>query len=263
MKKAASIVLLATMIFTVFVLALPVAGIAGMDPVPTDITDQVKWSTVYEVYSMKLPVVRLDAVFVHAQDYDMALAKAAPGSGNRTVTFTDWSFPFFFDDPFNLGDGVFHYDNVKWQNPANKEDVNDHGTLTYEIEVSEAGRYEFVVLGCAQITEANLDNDAKDRGFCYSIDGGPMYQMNISDTLGVFREYSYIYSSTDLKEREIKTTNGVNSFYYQPVYYYNMFADLTAGKHKFEFHALAYSGETFTPANSSGSTLWDSIIRRQ
>ena len=136
---------------------------------------------------MKLPVVRLDAVFVHAQDYDMALAKAAPGNGNRTVTFTDWNLPYFFDDPFNLGEGVFYYDNVKWQNPANKEDVNDHGTLTYDIEVKEAGTYEFVVLGCAQITEANLDVDAKDRGFCYSIDGGPMYQVNISDTLGVFR----------------------------------------------------------------------------
>jgi hypothetical protein len=73
MKKAASIVLLATMIITVFVLTIPVTGIAGMNPVPTDITDQIKWSTVYEVYSMKLPVVRLDAVFVHAQDYDMAL----------------------------------------------------------------------------------------------------------------------------------------------------------------------------------------------
>ena len=107
MKKAASIVLLATMIITVFVLTIPVTGIAGMNPVPTDITDQIKWSTVYEVYSMKLPVVRLDAVFVHAQDYDMALAKAAPGNGNRTVTFTDWNLPYFFDDPFNLGEGVF------------------------------------------------------------------------------------------------------------------------------------------------------------
>ncbi len=252
MKKAISIAILAAMIISLFVLALPVAGIAGMDPVPIDITDQIKWSTVYDVYSLKLPVVRLDAVFVHAKDYNPALSvQKAPGSGQRTVTFTDWNFPYFFNDPFNLGDGVFYYDNVQWQNPLDSSDVNDHGTLVYEIEVSEAGRYELVVLGCAQITDANVDKDEKDRGFCYSIDGGPMYQVNISDTLGVFREYKYEYSSTELKESEIKTTNGVNSYYYQPVYYYNMFADLTAGKHTFEFHALAYSGETFTPANSS------------
>jgi hypothetical protein len=252
MKKAISIALFASMIISLYALALPVAGIAGMDPIPVDITDQIKWSTVCDVYSMKLPVVRLDAVFVHAQDYDPALSvQKAPGSGNRTVIFKDWTYPYFFDDPFNLGDGVFYYNNVQWQNPVNKEDVNDHGMLVYEIEVSEAGRYEFVVLGCAQITDANLDNDAKDRGFCYSVDGGPMYQVNISDTLGVFREYKYEYLTTELKESEIKTTNGVNSYYYQPVYYYNMFADLTAGKHTFEFHALAYSGESFTPANSS------------
>ena len=43
--KSRSIVLLATMIITVFV-HHPRDGIAGMNPVPTDIADQIKWSTV-------------------------------------------------------------------------------------------------------------------------------------------------------------------------------------------------------------------------
>lgn len=243
MKKIFSVILLAIMICSAVVVAVS----ATSATLPIDITDQMKCSTVYEVYSQMLPVVRLDATFVSAADYDAALVGKAPSGGARTVTFTDWTFPYFFDDPFNLDDGVFYYDSTKWANVA---DPDDRAKLTYQIEVETAGKYEFVVLGCAQITDANLNLDDKDRGFCYSIDGGQMYQVNISDTRGIFKNYSYTYSSTELLAGEKPTTNGVNSDFFQPAYYYNIFADLTAGKHTFEFTHLVFSGDAMSAGNT-------------
>ena len=211
---------------------------------PTDITADIKWVTAYDMYAGKLPVVRADAVFMPAYDYDPALIASAPGSGLRMITFTDWEaagMENYFDDYFNLGDGFFGYDAV-WANSGS--DPYDHGRLSYKFTVEEAGTYELVIVGCGQIKAENVDNDAKDRGFVYQIDGGEMFQVNISDTAGTFRDYTYDYDKAALEAGTITTTNGVNSQLYQMVYYYGMQMYLEPGEHTLDYYHLFYSGET-------------------
>ena len=211
------------------------------DELPRDITDEIKWITAYDMYMEKLPIVRDDSVFIYPTDYDAA---TVPGSGIREITFTDWEeadMEEYFDDYFSLGDGYFVYDAV-W---AKSVDVPyDHGLMTYTFEVAEAGTYELVFVGAAQIKEEDVNNDAKDRGFAFSVDGGERRQINISDTSGTFREYAYEYGGADLEDTKIQTANGVNSYYYQMTYYYGIQVELTAGEHTLEFYHLFYSGET-------------------
>ena len=217
---------------------------------PTDITADIKWVTAYDMYANKLPVVRADAVFINAYDYDTSLIAKAPGSKTRMITFTDWAtngMENYFDDYFNLGDGYFGYDAV-WANCSTDVDANaeyDHGRLSYKFTVEEAGTYELVIVGCGEIKPENVDNDAKDRGFTYQIDGGDLFQVNISDTLGVFQGgYLYDYGKAELEATQITTANGVNSHYYQMTYYYGMQMYLEAGEHTLDYYHLFYSGET-------------------
>ncbi len=249
MKKVLSALVLAAMLISTIVLAASATGTATL---PIDITDQAKCSTVYEIYSQKLPVVRLDAVFVGANEYDVALAGKAPGKNNgtnRMVTITDWNLPYFFNDPFNWGDGVFNYDTSLWANVVDAANPDDRAPLTYYFDIKDAGKYEFVVVGCAEITETECNDDTKDRGFTYSIDDGQKYQVNISDTKGAFRSathgtYSFTYTMAEAAA-DIVTTNGVNSDKaYQVAYYYNLTADLSAGKHTFVLSDLYFSGDT-------------------
>ncbi|MBQ4141059.1 MAG: hypothetical protein IJD70_06950 [Clostridia bacterium] len=211
----------------------------------TDITNDIKYVTAYEMYANKMAIVRADAVFMGAYDYDTTLVAKAPGYGTRWVTFTDWAangMESYFDDYFNLGDGYFGYDAV-WAESGS--DPYDHGRLSYKFTVEEAGMYELVIVGCAQIKPENVDNDAKDRGFAFQIDGGEIQQVNISDTLGTFQNptYMYTYSKAELDSTLITTANGVNSYYYQPTYYYGIQVNLTAGEHIFDYYHLFYSGE--------------------
>lgn len=210
---------------------------------PIDITNDIKWVTAYEMYENKLPVVRADAVFVPATEYDLGLVAKAPGSGTRTVTFTDWAekgMENYFDDYFNLGDGYFFYDSV-WANSGS--DPYDHGRLSYTFEVAESGTYEIVIVGAGQIKADAVDNDEKDRGFVIQVDGGELQQVNISDTAGAFRDYSYSYGKADLEAGLITTTNGVNSQHYQVTYYYGMQVYLSAGTHTLDYYHLYYSGD--------------------
>ena len=212
---------------------------------PTDITADIKWVTAYDMYANKYPVVRADAIFIGAGDYDPSLVAELPGSGTRIISFTDWAtsgMTNYFPDVFNLGDGIFAYDAV-WAN-SNKE-VYDHGRLSYKFTVDVADTYELVIVGAAQIKTENVDNDSKDRGFTYQIDGGELYQVNISDTLGVFQNgtYEYDYGKAELDSTKINTTNGENSWYYQMTYYYGMQMYLEPGEHTLDFYHLFYSGE--------------------
>ena len=228
------------MILSLFVGVMAFAASAE-ETLPRDITDDIKWITAYDMYMQRLPVVRDDAVFIHPMDYE---ASTAPGSGVRDIVFTDWEevgMEEYFDDYFSFGDGFFSYDAV-W---AKSVDVPyDHGLMTYTFEVEEAGTYELVFVGAAQIKEEDVNNDGKDRGFAFSVDGGERRQINISDTSGTFREYAYEYSGADLADTKIQTANGVNSYYYQMTYYYGIQVELTAGEHTLEFYHLFYSGET-------------------
>ena len=211
------------------------------EPLPLDITNEIKWITAYNMYEQRLPIVRADAVFVHPMDYT---ATTAPGSAVRDIVFTDWEemgMEEYFDDYFSFGDGCFSYDAV-WAKAV--DDPYDHGLMSYTFEVEEAGTYELVFVGAAQIKEENVGMNEKDRGFVFSVDGGDRRQINISDTMGAFREYAYEYSKAELENTNLQTNDGVNSYYYQMTYYYGIQVELTAGEHTLEFFHLFYSGET-------------------
>ena len=216
---------------------------------PTDITADIKWVTAYDMYANKLPVVRADAVFIPADEYDSSLVAKQPGSQLRMISFTDWEtsgMENYFDDYFNCGDGIFGY-NAVWANCSTDVDASaeyDHGRLAYTFTVAESGTYELVIVGCGQIKAENVDNDAKDRGFTYQIDGGDLFQVNISDTPGAFVAYEYDYDKATLESTAITTANGVNSYKYQMVYYYGMQMYLEAGEHTLDYYHLFYSGET-------------------
>lgn len=246
MKKLISILVIVALMAT----AASLATFAAEYPTPTDITADVKCTTAYDMYAEKLPIVRADAVFVPAIEYDVSLVAKAPGSGVRTITITDWAdqkMESYFDDYFNLGDGDFFYEMV-WAN-SNENDY-DHGRLSYTFEVDEAGTYEFVFVGAAQVKAENIDNDSKDRGFAFQVDGGDIKQVNISDTLGTFQKYDYVYGKAELDATQVTTTNGVNSQYYQVAYYYGIQVELTAGQHTLDYYHLFFSGEhQFTSGN--------------
>lgn len=240
MKKFTS--LLIALVLMLNMMAIMASADATM---PTDITADIKWVTTYDMYAGKLPVVRADAVFIPAYEYDASLIAKAPGSQTRMVTFTDWAtsgMTNYFNDDFNLGDGFFAYDAV-WANSGS--DPYDHGRLSYKFTVEEAGTYELVIVGCGQIKTENVDNNEKDRGFTYQIDGGQMYQVNISDTLGVFQSgtYEYNYGKAELDATQYTTANGVNSHYYQMTYYYGMQMYLEPGEHTLDYYHLFYSGD--------------------
>ena len=230
------------MVAVVLLLNVMAVMSSAADVKPTDITNDIKWVTAYEMYEKKLPVVRADAVFMNAMDYTAA---TAPGSGIRMITFTDWAekgFEEYFDDYFHDGDGFFFYDAV-WANSTKDPEPYDHGLLSYTFEVAESGTYELVIVGAGQIKAENVDNDEKDRGFTFQIDDGEMFQVNISDTSGAFRDYTYNYGKADIEAGTIATTNGVNSQLYQMTYYYGMQVYLTAGTHTLNYYHLFYSGE--------------------
>lgn len=256
MKRITALFILVAMICTAMVISTSAAIDATTLPKPTDITDQMKYVTAYEMYAGKLPIVRDDAIFMAGNEYDAAVIGKAPGSGARQIQFTDWAekgFEYYFEDQFNLGDGDFYYDTAVWANCA--DDVDDRGQMLYHFKVEEAGTYELVFVGAAQIKADAVDNDAKDRGFTYSVDGGELKQVNISDTKGIFRDYSYIYSGAELEAGTLPVTNGENSQYYQVCYYYGFTVDLTAGDHTLEYYHLFYSGDApHSKATENGNT---------
>lgn len=206
-----------------------------------DVTDQVKFMSVVDMYKSGTPIIRDDARFVYSSEFDPATSVGKdPGKGTRTIEITDFDEEAYKDqlqfDQHYFDDGMFAYPCI-WQNNA-EDGATAKGV--YKFTVETAGTYEIVVLGCGQIKAENVGNDAKDRGFSYSIDGGQKYQVNISDTPLIFREYSYVYSMEDAS----KDLADGKYTYYQIGCVYNIKVELTAGEHTFEFGHLEYSGET-------------------
>ena len=236
---------------------------AEATPTVVDITNDIKWMTSYDMYLNKTAIVRADAILIETGTYDSTLIAKAPGGQMRMVTFTDWAekgMQNYFNDYFNLGDGFFAYDAV-WAESGS--DPYDHGRLSYKFTVEEAGMYEIVILGCAQIKEENVDNDAKDRGFAVQVDGGDIQQVNISDTMGTFREYEYSYSQADIEAGTIYTTNGVNNKYFIPTYYYGIQVNLTAGEHTLDYYHLYSSGEhVFESGNSPRLNFMGAYVQK-
>lgn len=254
MKKLLVFVTLFALLLSASALGVSAAIDASTLETPTDITADVKWVTLYDLYAQQLPVVRDDAQLIFANEYDATKAGKAASGGVRTITINDWAekgMKSFFNNYFDLEDGVFSFDSTVWANVVANDNWDDRGQLVYEFTVSEAGTYEFVFIGCAQINEADVDNDAKDRGFAFSIDDGKLSQVNISDTRGIFRNYKYDYSGAELEEKKITTTNGENSYYFEPTYYYGITAELSAGTHTLEFYHLFNSGETKMTGNGA------------
>lgn len=254
MKKFTVFVTLLALLLSVFALSASAAVDASTLGTPTDITADVKWITLYDLYAQQLPVVRDDAQLVLANEYDPALVGKTPSGGLRTIIISDWEskgLKSYFNNYFDLGDGIFGFDSATWANIVEAGTWDDRAQMVYNFSVPEAGTYEFVFVGCAQIKDADVDNDAKDRGFTFSIDNGQLRSVNISDTRGIFREYKYEYSGAELEEKKINTTNGVNSYYFEPTYYYGITAELSAGNHTLEFYHLFSSGTTQLTGNGS------------
>lgn len=241
MKKFLSLIIVCIMALTVCIPTFATSAAPA-----EDITDSVKFATALEIYSGLLPVVRTDAQFISCSDYINSGDPGfkAPGSGTRRVTMFDVPFVNFFNDRFVYDISkkdqyvILDYPSV-WQN--NYEDGSP-AKFVYNIDIPKDGIYEFVVVGCAQIKAENVDNDAMDRGFSISVDGENKKQVNISDTQLAFRSYTYDYSVSEIQEKNIITANGVNSYYYQVGYVYNIQYELTKGSHTVEYYHLEYSG---------------------
>lgn len=250
MKKILSVILSAMMILSICTM-FTISSSAAIDAFdattlgkPEDFTEQVKWATVYQVYKNKLPIVRADAIFLSGADFDYC---TAPGTGTRTVTFTDWKeqgmTPFFNDD-FCLDEGTFYYYGCVWANKTDCGEWDDRGRFSCKFTVEEAGTYEIVVLGCAQIKADVADNPAKERGFAYDIDGKGLAQVNTSKTYGSFGgDYLYTYSEADLKAGYETYAATKESGYYEPTYYYGITFDLTAGEHTLDIYTLFYTSD--------------------
>ncbi len=247
MKKILSLALVCVMALAI---CMPAFATTAATPAQ-DITDSVKFATALEMYKNKIPVVRKDAQFIDPNQYvngnDEQFVK--PDGGIRTITFMEY-IPKYFEDQFRAmysikeNYTVFSYPSI-WINDLRDADKNviAEAKVVYNFEVPKDGTYEFVVVGCAQIKDAQVGKDKNDRGFCLKVDDGNKMQVNISDTQLAFREYKYDYSSKDVEDTNIKTDNGVNSYFYQVGYVYNITCELTKGKHTIEYTNLEYSGE--------------------
>lgn len=251
MKKIISLVLVCIL---VAVICVPTFAAEAASPVE-DITADVKFTTALEVYTQFLPVVRTDAQFISWDSYTNGGVEGfkAPGSTTRNVTMFDFPFVNFFNDRFvvdisKTDEYVLLSYSTGW---ANQSDAFPCGELIYTVDIPADGIYEFVVVGCGQITEENSGNDEKDRGFCISVDGGTKRQVNISDTQLAFRDYSYDYSVNDVPTTNITTKDGVNSKCYQVGYVHNITFELTKGTHTIEYSHLYSSGDTLMTGNLS------------
>ncbi len=128
--------------------------------------------------------------------------------------------------------------------------------MKYSVTIPETGEYEIIVVGAAQIKAENVDKDAQDRGFCISFDGGEKNQVNVSDTLATFRDYTYDYTVSSAKGASVlKTSKGQNSQVYQMSYIYNLKFQLGKGTHTLEFWHLEYSGNETLGGNSTRMNL--------
>lgn len=251
MKKILSLIIVCIMALTVCIPTFATSAAPA-----EDITDSVKFATAMEIYTGFLPVVRTDAQFISCFDYinggDSGFT--APGTGTRGVYMCDFPFDNFFNDRFVVKISKKNQE-VELEYPCVWQNNYSDGSpakFVYNIDIPKDGIYEFVVVGCAQITDADVDKDDKDRGFSISVDGQNKKQVNISDTQLAFRKYEYYYSVNDIKDTNITTANGVNSYYYQVGYVYNIQYELTKGSHTIEYYHLEYSGsERLDTTNSS------------
>ena len=256
----------------IIALALAVIMLCALAAVPAsaipegctaiDITSDVKFMTTYEMYKTGTPIVRDDALFINVQD-DLKIDEPdyyAPGGmgKSRDITIMGLNLKDKMDqlqyDPFFLmpeseeywADSTWMYYAI-WPNIPENIEGYTKARVVYEFEVKTPGEYEFVFVGAAQIKKANIDNDAKDRGFTYSIDNGQKKQVNVSDSPMVFREYEYSYDGQGAKEGK----DGDKYYYYQMAYAYNIKEELSVGKHTIEYYHLEYSGDTVTDGSNS------------
>ena len=73
MKKLTAILVAVVLLMNVMAI---MASAVDPNATATDITNQIKWVTAYEMYEKKLPIVRADAIFIHSGDYEAATAEA-------------------------------------------------------------------------------------------------------------------------------------------------------------------------------------------
>ncbi len=241
--------LLVSVIVLAMVLSLAIMPAAAIPEGCTaiDITNDVKFASTVQMYQNGLPIIRDDAFFVESLEYTSD-SVGTESNGVRIITIQDFDASLYKDqlafDVHYAEDGVFGY-SCLWA--ANASDGST-SKLVYEVDIPADGVYEFVFVGAAQIKESNVGNDAKDRGFCYSVDGGQKYQVNISDTPMTFSgDYPYNYTT----EQANQAIADGSKTYYQIGYAYGIQEQLSAGKHTIEYYHLEYSGETVVNTGNS------------
>lgn len=235
MKKILALILSVAMLA---VICVPFA-VSADDKKAIDITDTVSFATAVEMYEGKLPIVRDDAIFLDPYDELDYTNTVGSNHANRTIYVSSTAgWTNYSNDEIFLA--VCEDDMTSFVYPVVWAGVTT--PLQFEFTVTEEDDYEIVVVGCAQIKEADVNNDKKDRGFCVSIDDNQeLYQVNAADTKAMFRDYAYNYS-VEKALAGIKTDNGTNSQDMQFGYWYNIVFHLTKGKHVFKYYNLQYSG---------------------
>ncbi len=215
-----------------------------------EVTD-FKYVSAYNMYRDKLPIVRYDAIEVHADQYDRTLSVPNPGRETAAVKIEGSDFEDYFGDYWNLGGGVFLYDSAV--NPENKyfDVTSTHTRIVYTFTVPEDGKYEFVF-----VANARTDNVSIYRGFAYTIDDSDFYQIRCEKTGSVFNQSpKYEYSVSDLE------AGGTNC--YQPTYYYNLTAELSAGTHTLSYYPLlGFNGITGLPIDECGMDLHGFYVQK-
>ena len=192
----------------------------------TEISD-FSVSTMYEMYRDQLPIVRYDAVEVRASEYDQGSSLLNPEKQVIQMKLDGWSLEDYFGDGWNQGNGKFRYDGYKESVPTDSTAPNVRDLLSYTFTVPQDGTYELVFLAAGEYTGG-------EKGFAYGIDGGNVYQINCTDTKGIYKEQKYEYAVEDLEA----DGEDVHSPYYQPAYYYNLTVTLTEGIHTLQFYPL-------------------------
>ena len=91
MKKLLVFAVMLAMLISVMALPAYAAIDASTLEAPNDITDDIKWTTLYDMYAEQLPIVRDDAVHVPATEYDMGVVGTAASTGMRIIKLSDWA----------------------------------------------------------------------------------------------------------------------------------------------------------------------------
>lgn len=194
-KRILSAILLLAMMSALFALSVSAET--------KDVTDQVKMSYIVDTIYYGETVVREDAQFIAAVDYDESDLTCTVKSGVREID-TD------------IGAFIYEYP-VIWITPLEDDTTGDNAYTAYHVNIPADGTYEFIFAMTGQLGDNN-----PLRGFGWTVDGGEKKQVKIND-ICFTGDYTYSYAYSE-------TVDNPGS-YYKMGYVSNIKETLTAGEH--------------------------------